>query len=152
MATINLNGRTNAGTTCSSNSGITISGYGLTDIVNFKEIVGTYTAWSAWPDVPNCTNPAGCPIGVYNGWLNSVFVCANGSQTEYGSSGLCFPTPSDAKAAWDLLYPNGVNLIGATAYTFFIKDSLPTDNQGGLSLEYTVIPGAVNAIMFSCNT
>lgn len=145
MGTITLNSVTN----CIEPYGtsVTISGFNAADVIVLKEVgTGSNLAWNAWPNV-TCTIASGCVNnGTNRGYLNIFLVNGNGG---YGTN-FVYPTAQNAADAWQAAFPSGIEITGATSYSFAIGDNNPTDNSGGLVIEYSVKPS--NAIMFSCNT
>lgn len=124
VRSINLNAVTNAGST--SAAGVTIntrpdgSALQVGDTVTITLISDTFTAWQKLEgDSYRCLfkskNAAGTTVSHYSSATSNV----------------------SAAAALALATPN-VTLTGSTAFTLWIPDIYVLDNEGGLSMTYTV--------------
>lgn len=118
-----LNGRQNAGNT--SSVGITVSNVEADWVLGLELPPGMlYAGWSPWKfdtfsQVPNPPNA----------WGNMFRVTkADGTTTVFGANGIA-PTPEEARLAF---VP--ATITGSTSYTFWISDSNPGDNRGGLAI------------------
>ena len=77
-------------------------------------------------------------------WMHDVWVVGDGDleTKQRVGTGLEYDTAPEAYAAW----PGG-SVTGYSSYTFYILDSGPGDNEGGLSIDYityTVAGGGTN--------
>ena len=121
---VNIDARSNGGTTYAC--GVKISGLNPDWVLSFSLPSGQlYSGWSPWASDgdPNVTN-AGLP------WGNKFQVTTDllvGSDS-YGANSIAANGP-----AADALFSGGT-ITGSTSYTFWIDDSNPGDNRGGLSI------------------
>jgi len=115
----------NSGSPAAPGYGVTVAGFQETDQIIISSVRAKYSGYSLW-------NSNGANAG--NDWLYNLCITDNtgftyesiGSSSHYldGVAAL-----NAAKAAGPII------LTGATSYTFYIKDTTPLDNRGGLSLK-----------------
>jgi len=126
--TPDLSAVTYSGTT--SAVGYTISGLNTTDTVRVLMPSGrTYSGWSQYADdIGPHANSWGCGFNVTN---------AAATTTDYHTTfdDIYVDGPTALAAAQASL---PITLTGSTSYTFWIQDTVPADNRGGLSLTLQV--------------
>jgi hypothetical protein len=122
---IDINARNSSS---SSASGIRLGGMSADWILRLELPTGqTWAAWSPWSsdnsqEVPSPPNAWGTAFSVTN---------TDGSTATFGANGIA----SSAEAARAGF--SSVTITGYTSYTFWISDSNPGDNRGGLSIRVT---------------
>ena len=123
--TINLDSRLSDG---SGARGIRLDGVSSDWVLRLDMPVGgTYTGWSPWPsdfasEVPSPPTSWGNAFSVNN---------ADGSIASFGANAVA----TSAEAARAAFAP--VTITGYKSYVFWISDTNPSDNRGGLSIRVT---------------
>ena len=126
--TINLNAVTNGGST--SSVGISLSGVSADWVLTLDMPAGgAYEGWSPWPSDYD-TNVPSPPTA----WGNSFQVTnPDTSVASFGANAIA-NTSALARAAF-----SPVTITGYSSYVFWIADSGPWNNRGGLSIRVTKI-------------
>lgn len=139
LVLVNLNSITNAAasSTGAAAVGVIVNGLNPADNILMRPnlaVSATFIAWSPW-GVPS-------PVGFHQGSVYKFEVIKDGvpaSNVEFvNAGGATLNGYVAARAAFISTFPSGVNLTGASAYTFWIFDTPITDNTGGISLEVLI--------------
>ncbi len=125
--------------------GVTISGFDPEDVLRVTpDLDGRFVAWSPWgrPDFEE---------GQSSGSVYHFRVMMDEDPERVGSFGAGggpFDGYEAARDAFMEQFPAGVELTGASSYTFWIGDSPVTDNSGGVSLRVAeIVPAEPNGVV-----
>ena len=122
---VDLDAKINGGT--SQAVGVTVSGLDASATYSVTLPAGlTHTGWSAWSS-DSATGP-GTPPPPGQYWGNGFVVNGGASGWSFGYVD-GYPNGEAARAAF-----TGGTVAGHTSYTFWISDTNPSDNRGGLSI------------------
>lgn len=118
---LNLDGRTNAGT--SSAVGVTISGLDPSHVYTLSLPPGLTYPGGYRTDVP--VHP--------NDWTSRFRYTTSGGTVTFETSSNGYPSAEASRASFATDYP-GASITGYSSYTFWIYDTPNSDNDGGLSI------------------